>query len=184
MHRSPPYDPRAIANLLLDLADRNDVSVSNLALQKLLYFAHGLFLTRTGKPMVSGHFEAWTYGPVHPVVYQAFKEAGDRPIARRALSRNVMTGESQEIPLPDDAEVREVLREVIHSFGRMSAGRLVELSHAPNGPWAHVVDKARTSVSIGLRITDKVTLERFKYQKIAVGPVSPVGVPNEDSPLI
>jgi uncharacterized phage-associated protein len=61
----PPYDPRAVANLLLDLADRDDLAITNLVLQKLLYFAHGHFLIRTRCPLVQGGFEAWTYGPVH-----------------------------------------------------------------------------------------------------------------------
>ncbi|EPZ76727.1 hypothetical protein M798_03280 [Brucella melitensis ADMAS-G1] len=38
-----PYDPRAIANLMLDEADRSGIQVTNLALQKLLYFAHSIF---------------------------------------------------------------------------------------------------------------------------------------------
>ena len=78
----PPYDPRAVANLLLDLAGNDKLDVSNLALQKLLYFAHAHFLIRTGHPLVQGGFEAWTYGPVHPAVYQAFKSAGDSPGVR------------------------------------------------------------------------------------------------------
>jgi uncharacterized phage-associated protein len=35
-----PYDPRAVANLMLDEADSSGIKVTNLALQKLLYFAH------------------------------------------------------------------------------------------------------------------------------------------------
>ncbi|URK89026.1 hypothetical protein LP421_15955 [Rhizobium sp. RCAM05350] len=37
---SGEYDPRAVANLLLDEADRLGIKITNLALQKLLYFAH------------------------------------------------------------------------------------------------------------------------------------------------
>jgi len=61
-----PYDARAIANLMLDEASEMDRGVTNLALQKLLYFAHSLFLIEYKRPLVSGYFEAWKLGPVHP----------------------------------------------------------------------------------------------------------------------
>jgi uncharacterized phage-associated protein len=183
----PPYDPRAVANLLLDLASADEdgpVPISNLALQKLLYFAHGHFLIRTGKPLVQGGFEAWKYGPVHPAVYQAFKEEADRPIQSRAVARNVMTGATSPIALPDDAEVRRNLRDVLRSYGHLSPGRLVDIAHARNGPWWTVVNKAKTSVALGLRIPDDVTVRCFKFQKVTVGPQSRVGEPSEDTPLV
>ena len=183
----PPYDPRAVANLLLDLAAREDdppLTISNLALQKLLYFAHGHFLMRTQKPLVSGAFEAWTYGPVHPAVYQAFKSEGGRPITIRANARDVITGAVAALPDIDDVEVRRVLRNVLRSYGHLSPGRLVDISHAPRGPWATVVNKARTSVALGLRIPDSVTLECFKHHKVTVGPHARSGEPDEDTPLI
>jgi uncharacterized phage-associated protein len=63
-----PYDPRGVANLMLDEAERLGVEVTHLALQKLLYFAHGLFPINCKRPLVSGCFEAWQHGPVHPAV--------------------------------------------------------------------------------------------------------------------
>lgn len=181
----PPYDPRAVANLLLDLADLENIPVTNLALQKLLYFAHGHFLIRTGHPLVQGGFEAWMYGPVHPAVYQAFKAEGGRPLLKvRADGRNVMTGEARVLPAPADPIVRRHLLDVLRAYGNLSAGRLVEIAHAPKGPWATVVNKAKTTVALGMRIPDSVTLECFKYQKVSVGPESRVGEPNEDAPLV
>ena len=82
MSELPPYDPRAVANLLLDTADEFGVDVTNLALQKLLYFAHGHFLKQIGQPLVQGAFEAWNNGPVHPAIYHAFKGAGREPSVR------------------------------------------------------------------------------------------------------
>jgi uncharacterized phage-associated protein len=183
----PPYDPRAVANLLLDLAEGDDdgaLPITNLALQKLLYFAHGHFLIRTGRPLVTGAFEAWTYGPVHPAVYQAFKGEVDRPIQTRAVSRNVISGATSPLPNPDDGEVRRHLRDVLRAYGHLSPGRLVDISHAPRGPWWTVVNKAKTSVALGLRISDDVTLECFKFQKVSVGPQTLVGEPREDTPLV
>jgi len=181
---SPPYDPRAIANLLLDLADADGLRLTNLTLQKLLYFAHGRYLVRTKQPLVSGHFEAWTYGPVHPAVYRSFRADGDQPIRSRAAARNIMTGAETPIPAVRDQDLSDHLKDILRSLGRLSAGRLVDISHAADGPWQFVVNKAKTDISLGLRIPDSVTLERFKFLKVSVGPKSRVGEPNEDSPLI
>lgn len=181
---TPPYDPRAVANLLLDLADQDGLAISNLALQKLLYFAHAHFLIRHDKPLVTGGFEAWTYGPVHPAVYQAFKADADRPLRSRATARNVMTGESRPLPRIEDRDAQRLIREVLASYGHLPAGRLIDLSHAPNGPWAAVVKQARESVALGLRIPDNVTRERFRYLKVPVGPETRAGNPHEDTPFV
>lgn len=173
-----------MANLLLDLAELLDVRVTNLALQKLLYFSHAHFLIRTGRPLVTGYFEAWKYGPVHPGIYQAFKAAGKSQVQMRAVARNVMTGVETAISPPSDPDVRKQLVEVLSSYGRLTPGRLVDISHAPKGPWAHVANKARTSVSLGLRISDSVTLECFKFHKVSVGAETRSGEPDEDSPLV
>lgn len=157
--------------------------ITNLALQKLLYFAHGQFLIQTSKPLVNGAFEAWTYGPVHPAIYREFKRCGAAPIVDRAQARNVMTGEVSAIPALDDDRVREQIRGVLVSYGHLSPGRLVDVSHAKNGPWWTTVNKAETSVALGLRISDSVTRECFKFQKVTVGPESRVGEPDEDSPI-
>lgn len=184
MPKGPPFDPRAVANLMLDQAAVAGLKLSNLALQKLLYFAHGQYLIRTGNPLLDGCFEAWTYGPVHPAVYRAFKCEEGRPIETRATARDVMTGATRPMPVPDDIEVQRVIVGVLGSLGHLSAGRLIEITHAPDGPWAFVVNKAKTSVVLGLRISDNVTRERFRFQRVSVGPDSRVGEPNEDSPLV
>ena len=40
--------------------------ISNLKLQKLLYYAQGTFLAVTGFPLFDDAIEAWTHGPVVP----------------------------------------------------------------------------------------------------------------------
>ena len=181
---SPPYDARAVANLLLDLAQSEFARpITNLALQKLLYFAHGQHLIGSGTPLVNGAFEAWTYGPVHPAIYREFKQCGANPITERAVARDVMTGKTSPIAPVEDQSVRDLLRGILFAYGRLSAGRLVDISHAKYGPWWTTVNKAETSIALGLRISDTVTRECFKFQKVTVGLESRVGEPDEDSPI-
>jgi uncharacterized phage-associated protein len=175
-------DARAVANLMLDRAELHRLRLSNLRLQKLLYFAHGRHLVVQRRPLVSGHFEAWKFGPVHPVVYGAFKTFGDAPITGRAVKRHPLTGVETALPAVVDDAALEHVDGVLVSLGRLPSGRLVELSHAPNGPWAYVVNKASTSAALGMRISDTVIRDRF-VQMIPIRPETPNGEPVEDSPL-
>jgi uncharacterized phage-associated protein len=177
-----PYDPRAIANLLLDVASEYGRPLSNLALQKLLYFAHALFLIEVKRPLLKGYFEAWQYGPVHPGVYQAFKAAGERSIDFRAVRTDPSTGHQSEIAVPCSRAVRDLLSRIVMSYGRMTPGRLVDIAHAKNAPWHHMVNKDKTSQLFGLRIPDSVIAERFKHHKIAVALFPAAGEPSEDTP--
>jgi uncharacterized phage-associated protein len=183
MPETPPFDPRAIANLLLDIADQLGLEISNLALQKLLFFAHGHFLMETGKPLMLGAFEAWNNGPVHPAVYQAFKNSGRTPIRDRAFGRNVMTGEVRVLSLPSNDSATHHIRRVLGAYGHLSPGLLVAISHAPKGPWAVIRDRAAHGTALGARIPDSVTQDRFRFQKIAVGVGVESDILEDDAPL-
>ncbi|MER8753833.1 DUF4065 domain-containing protein [Mesorhizobium sp. M1050] len=178
-----PIDPRAIGNLMLDEAARADIAISNLALQKLLYFAHARHLIETRSPLVSGYFEAWQFGPVHPSAYKAFKAAGDQHISFRAVRQNPLTGKSDPLPTPTNTSTIRLVKWVISSYGKLTPGRLVEISHAKGAPWEYVVDQARSKMAFGLRIPDSVILERFKFHKVSVGAVPMSGEPGEDTPF-
>ena len=178
-----PYDARAVANLMLDEADREGIKVTNLALQKLLYFAHGIRLRQSKNPLVAGYFEAWEYGPVHPTVYRAFKPFGAESINSRAMGKDPLTGRARELQTPDDPSVVQLVRDIIRSYGRLSPGRLVDLSHARNSPWHHIVDKARTDVALGMRIPDNVIQERFHFHKVSAGAAPRAGEPENDTPF-
>ncbi len=168
---------------MLDEADRVGFRITNLVLQKLLYFTHCIFLIETKRPLVSGYFEAWQYGPVHPAAYKAFRSARSEPIEFRAKAQDILTGKLTEIAEPDDQDVRRHVFNVLSSYGRLSPGRLVDVAHARGSPWHFIADKGRTSVAFGLRIPDNVIVERFKYHKVCVDDAPLAGEPHEDSPL-
>lgn len=177
-------DPRIVANYLLDVAADRGVAMTNLKLQKLLFFAHAISLTERKTKLVSGHFEAWQYGPVHPTVYQAFKAAGPNTIEFRAEAFDPVTGKRRSLEKLTDSAIREICDRVMVQFGRMSAGRLVDVTHAVGGPWHHVVAESKMGANIGLRISDEVIIAKHARQKVSVTPAPRVGEPNEDTPII
>jgi uncharacterized phage-associated protein len=165
---------------MLDVAEG---PLTNLALQKLLYFAHGLHLVETKRPLVAGYFEAWEYGPVNPVAYEAFKRAGRDPITFHAVKLDPLTGESQPISPVENPEVRRRIKRILATYGEMTPGRLVDVSHAKDAPWDFIVRNAERQVAFGLRIPDALIVERFKHHKVSVGAFPSVGEPHEDSPF-
>jgi uncharacterized phage-associated protein len=74
------YDVRDITNFVLDSADKRGVAITNLSLQKLLYFIHGWFYSIYDEPLIKNKFEAWQYGPVQRVIYDQFKVCKDKYI--------------------------------------------------------------------------------------------------------
>ena len=69
-----PFDPRAVANRLLELGRERQLTIDPMKVQKLIYYAHGWHLALTGKPLLDRSVEAWQYGPVLPDVYRAFQQ--------------------------------------------------------------------------------------------------------------
>jgi len=138
---------------------------------------------RFNGPLICEGFEAWNLGPVHPGLYRIFKVEGSLPITMRADRVDVITGFLQKLPRLESEQAEQVLDIVLRDYGNLSAGRLVEISHAPLAPWAMVVKQAKTSIVLGMRIPDRLIMERFKFHKVSVGPERWVGDLDEDSPL-
>lgn len=178
-----PLDPRSICNLMLEEADRSGLAITNLALQKLLYFAHARYLIETKRPLVSGYFEAWQFGPVHPAAYKAFKAAENRPITFRAKKIDPLTGNETDLQTPRDANTVRLISQIMASFGTMTPGRLVDISHAKDAPWHFVVGEARSTMAFGMRIPDNVIIERYRHHKMSVGAAPLSGEPGEDTPF-
>jgi uncharacterized phage-associated protein len=179
----PSFDARAVANLILDLANEDGKDISNLVMQKLVYFAHGRFLSETGQPLVAGEFEAWQYGPVHPHIYNAFKEQGASPIRTAAESVNPVTLERTPIPALTDPAARQVVAEVYRNLRKRSPTSLVAVSHAKNAPWHFVVERARRRESISMRIPNAIIRERFRFHAISMSLNEEAGIPDENAPF-
>jgi uncharacterized phage-associated protein len=175
-------DPRSVANLIIEEANSRNLAVTHLSLQKILYFLQGRYLIETGQPLMSGYFEAWQYGPVHPLIYDAFKSKGAQPLTEPACKRDLLTGRSKAVDKPFDEAVSRFVRDIALPYLRLSPGRLVDLSHARESPWDFVTRTAAGGRSYGLRMTDEVIKERFRFHKVSISAQPRIGEPNEESP--
>lgn len=154
------YDGRAIANFILDYCDSRNRAVTNLALQKLVYFCHVWSLIGTGAPLVKHRFEAWEFGPVLPYLYRSFKRFDRSPIVGRATRIDPYDGKSRIVCYNFDEATDSLLREVTEFYSRVKAEDLVELSHAEGGPW-HSVWHHAGSVNPGMQIDDRSIVEFY-----------------------
>ncbi|MER8789987.1 DUF4065 domain-containing protein [Mesorhizobium sp. M0983] len=161
---SDGYDGRAIANFILDFCARNDRTVTNLALQKIVYFCHVWSLIELNRPLIRHKFEAWEYGPVLPYLYREFKNYDRLPIVSRATQINPANGKHEIVPYNVDAQTESLLHTIAAFYSRLRAGDLVELSHAEGGPWYSVWNHGG-QVNPGMKI-DNASIKDF-YSKVA-----------------
>ena len=150
-------DVRGIANFVLDNADREAIGISNLGLNKIIYFLHVAFLHRFQKPLVSAKIEAWDYGPVFREVYHQFKECGRERITKRASKIDVLSGNYRTVDYLLDEGDEHFLKEQCLLLLRIPAGKLVDLSHTEDGAW-HQARYQNGRVNPGVEITNDLIL--------------------------
>lgn len=131
-----PIDAKSLANLLLDWAISEKIEVSNMKLQKLVYFCHADFLVKTRQPLVRQEFEAWEFGPVIPCLYQEFKNFGAAPITQKATIFNPITCVTEVAETCALGDYEDIVIQSFKIYSRYSAAALSNLSHVENGPWA------------------------------------------------
>jgi uncharacterized phage-associated protein len=131
-------DVRAVANFVLDLAEADGQGVTNLSVNKIVFFLHAYFLVQFGRPLVSAKVEAWNYGPVFRELYREFKPFGDKPIVGRAHRINPETGGREICDYGFSQDERLFLEEMGRKYVRFSPGTLVAMSHEKGGPWDQV----------------------------------------------
>lgn len=98
--------------------------ISNLKLQKLLYYAQGCFLALKDRPLFSDPIVAWQHGPVVESVYHYYKQYGANGIVF-----------DEDFDFSDfTQEEDDVLRDVYDVFGQYSAWKLRDMTHNET-PW-------------------------------------------------
>lgn len=75
---------QVVANTFLYSAFQENVEVSPMKLQKLMYFFFREYARTSGVKLFSEQFETWTYGSVLPSIYYEFQGYGKRKIEKFA----------------------------------------------------------------------------------------------------
>lgn len=72
--------PLFISNNLLHLSFNENISITPMKLQRLLYFIYRDYLIETNQSLFSERFEAWKYGPALSSIHDNFHQYYDNPI--------------------------------------------------------------------------------------------------------
>lgn len=119
MTTSLGYNPTDFARYILAKSG----SISNMKLQKLMFYTESVFMAVTNKSLFHEDYEAWKHGPVLPSVYHEFKKYS-------MLRTNIpYTRESNDDELDLSLEYVELIDKVISVFGKQSDDELRNNSH-------------------------------------------------------
>jgi len=114
-----------VAEFFIELTGQNEEdAITQLKLNKLLYYAQGLYLAKTGKPLFDEPIVAWDLGPVVPAIYHKYKVCGKNPIAADGKDVSGLFSEDEYDTLLDTAR----------EYGKYAAWYLVEKTHSET-PW-------------------------------------------------
>ncbi len=127
--------------------DGIEAQMTNMKIQKLLYYAQSLHLALYDQPLFNEEIQAWRYGPVCPPAYRFYSEF-----------------EAKQLPIPNkeflsriDTEALALLEEVWEYFGKYNAYPLSDMTHL-EFPWK----KARRDLPPNASSTEAILLEDMK----------------------
>ena len=112
------YNAVDIGRTTVQLSLDNKIWLTNLKLQKLLYFAWIKYFEKTGKTLFDDEFEAWKYGPVVPSVYYDFWQYAGSTIVFAKTPSSIV-----------DSETKEFLLSMLREYKDCDAYELITASH-------------------------------------------------------
>ena len=119
------YNALDISKFIVNYSNEKQLPVSNLKLQKLLYFVFKEYYKKAKEKLFNESFCAWKLGPVVPEVYYEFCAYGGIPIMR-------------EYKIDIDDYDREIITKIVDSYIRYSPYELVNMTHQEGTTWYKV----------------------------------------------
>ena len=134
------YNVLDVCRYVINYSNDKDYGISNLKLQKVLYFIQAYFLISTPEQCFRERIEAWDFGPVVPEAYREYKQFGSSNIPNVSYyvemdfddfwKSKVKKYRSEVI---SDGDKRRI-EAVVDRFSDYSATDLVEITHN-QAPW-------------------------------------------------
>lgn len=117
--------------------------ITNLKLQKLLYFVQALCLMIFDKKAFSEKILAWSYGPVVNEVYQKYKQNHANGITSEGSVKDISSG------------LYKIIDEVVTCYGSIEANKLIDFTHEEE-PWKNTEINKEIDVDLIKNYFDKV----------------------------
>ena len=124
------YKAIDLANYIVDKCIKDDTPITNLQLQRILYFVQKDFLKR-GYQAFSDDIEAWRCGPVVPNVYFYFCGFGAMPIS---ISRG---------SIPNLTSDKNVIDNIVEAKRSLAPWEIAKETSKITGAWSKVYDNGK-----------------------------------------
>lgn len=144
--------PVNVANNILKRAFVEEISITPLKLQKLVYFLYRSYLIETNCELFNERFEAWTYGPVVPSIYSEFRYYGSKSIDNFARD-----SQGNAYSVREEGIFKECLDDIWENYKNYSGKELSRLTHKDGTAWS----KAKQNRCLYLEKED-IKHERFE----------------------
>jgi len=134
-----------VGNSILSRAFTENIDITSMKLQKLIYFVYRDYLKQTNKELFEEKFEAWRYGPVLPSVCQEFKNYGSNSIKKYATEDNrktVYTVDEDSSPV-----FKQIINNVWNTGKNFNGIYLSTLTQRPGSAWHKAVHKKEVYLS-------------------------------------
>lgn len=146
------------AYYLINKFNENHNDVTNLQIQKLMYFFEAYYMNiyEDVDKLYECNFNAWAYGPVAIPLYKEFKKFGNDPI--------ILSDEDRRKGKEISQNKKKLLDNIYVAFRGKSSIELVKLTHMKNSPWDKVWKENGEKVGYGAStyIDKSETKEWFK----------------------
>ncbi len=157
------YKVLDVCRYIINYSNEKDYGISNLKLQKLLYFVQAYFLcfSPQKQPCFEEKIEAWEFGPVVPEAYHEYKQYGSGDIPKvdsYLLFDPDNIWEVKRIQYNDkiiNEDDKKKIQIVVDEFSDFSATDLVTLTHN-QFPWKNAYKPYENNI-----ISDEVIRRYF-----------------------
>ncbi len=141
------YSASLIAASFVQKAIDEGNPVTQMKLQKMVYFAHGYNLAKLDEPLIKENVQAWKFGPVIPVIYNDYKLYGNLPIINFDKSTSIYSWiDVSNSNLGTDA--KEAIDYTWRATAHLSAADLSSWTHKDGSPWQQVYSEQDMSIII------------------------------------
>lgn len=140
-----PYPATVIAYAFVKKGIEEGNLVTQMKLQKMVFFAHGYHLAKYGLPLIREDFEAWKFGPVVPAIYRDFKFFGSTPIDAFHFD---LFAPSYALQVNLDEKAIDAINFTWEVTKNLSANQLSVWSHQDGSPWANVYNPSVENIKI------------------------------------
>lgn len=151
------FDVRSIANWFIDKSKETTTPVSNMSLNKLVYFSYEQAILFLGRVLTQARPQAWQHGPVFREIYHSEKENVSEPVSKRIQKFDPRARKLVDCNESFPLEVVEILEQVWNKFGSKSGSSLRNISHDTDGPWQQSRHQGNSG-NATLEITPKIIL--------------------------